>query len=561
MHAAVSPDGTSLWVGSKKDNTGRGTASDGLPLTFDSTVRSIVSRVDLTTSPTTDELSSRIDFNDRGFPSAIAFSPLGNLGFALSLPTDRIEVFDPYLGEALFSIPSAGNAPLGLCLSPSGDRLFVHNYLSRDIAVFSISATCQGQCFAAQPLAVTQVVASETLAPDVLHGKKLFHTADDPRLNLNTYMACASCHFDGDSDGRTWDFTQMGEGLRNTTALHHAAGRGFGAIHWSANFDEGQDFENQIRSLNQGTGFLTEAEFAATSETLGEPKSGLNPDLDALAAYMESLETIPRSPHRENDGSLTPAGLRGKEIFSQLACFDCHSGAGFSDSRSRVLHDTGTLTAASGSRMGGLLPGLDTPSLQGIWSTAPYLHDGSAPDLLTVLTGPRAHGGANLISPAERADLISYLLQIDANESPPEMPGRAYFKNLAARQGQGSLPIEVSGENISSVTFHFDGIAQSADTSEPFATVPPPGLSELAASVTFADGSTAWLLAGNFSAPTPAPILVNFQPDGEAVPSGIPRRHQPDLRTAWCHRPFLRMGRKCSMRPASAPMPMPATPR
>ncbi|RME45694.1 MAG: PKD domain-containing protein, partial [Deltaproteobacteria bacterium] len=43
----ISPDGRRAWVPSKKDNTLRGLYRDGLPLTFESTVRTIVSQIDL----------------------------------------------------------------------------------------------------------------------------------------------------------------------------------------------------------------------------------------------------------------------------------------------------------------------------------------------------------------------------------------------------------------------------------------------------------------------------------------------------------------------------------
>ncbi len=38
------------------------------------------------------------------------------------------------------------------------------------------------------------------------------------------YMSCASCHNDGGHDGRVWDLTGMGEGLRNTISLRGRAG-------------------------------------------------------------------------------------------------------------------------------------------------------------------------------------------------------------------------------------------------------------------------------------------------------------------------------------------------
>jgi hypothetical protein len=51
--------------------------------------------------------------------------------------------------------------------------------------------------------------------------------------------------------------------------------------------------------------------------------------------------------------------------------FGCHAG------------DVGTLTALSGQRRHDPLVGRDTPTLRGVWATAPYLHDGSDPRCAT----------------------------------------------------------------------------------------------------------------------------------------------------------------------------------
>ena len=102
-------------------------------------------------------------------------------------------------------------------------------------------------------LATLNAVGSEKLAANVLLGKQLFYDARDPRLARDRYMSCASCHSDGGQDGRTWDLTGFGEGLRNTVALRGRGGMGHGALHWSNNFDEVQDFEGQIRNLAGGS--------------------------------------------------------------------------------------------------------------------------------------------------------------------------------------------------------------------------------------------------------------------------------------------------------------------
>jgi hypothetical protein len=158
-----------------------------------------------------------------------------------------------------------------------------------------------------------------------------------------------------------------------------------GNVHWTANFDEIQDFEGDIRNAFGGAGFMDDGDFAATSHPLGPPKAGLSVELDALADYVASLalSSLPRSPHRSADGAMTASGIAGRAIFHSQGCAACHAPPQFTDSTvgSATLHDVGTLRTSSGQRLGGPLEGIDTPTLLGIWATAPYFHDGSAPTL------------------------------------------------------------------------------------------------------------------------------------------------------------------------------------
>ncbi len=251
----------------------------------------------------------------------------------------------------------------------------------------------------------------------------IFHRSADTRMAAQGYLACSSCHLDGDADGRTWDFTQRGEGLRNTIPLFGRAGAGHGPIHWSANFDEVQDFENDIRGGQGGHGFLSEDDWAATSDTLGAPKAGLSPELDALAAYLESLVDVPRSPFREADGALTPDAALGQQLFEDpvVGCATCHPAPEYTDSAwvapgVPLLHDVGTFGTGSGQRLGGALDGLDTPTLRGVWESAPYLHDGSAATLREVLVDRNpadAHGVTSHLTPAELDALVAFLRQLE----------------------------------------------------------------------------------------------------------------------------------------------------
>ena len=167
-------------------------------------------------------------------------------------------------------------------------------------------------------------------------------------------------------------------------------------------------------------------EAGTRSHPMGDPKAGLSEDLDALAAYVASLETPQKSPYREQDGALTPAAQNGKTLFESpaLGCVDCHAGPRLTDSaflepQVPLLHDVGTIKPSSGQRLGEPLTGLDTPTLHGLWRTAPYLHDGSAPTLFDVLTSENPdeqHGGTGGLSDDALADLIAYLMSLDGTQ-------------------------------------------------------------------------------------------------------------------------------------------------
>ncbi|MEO1088605.1 MAG: hypothetical protein AAFY88_30595, partial [Acidobacteriota bacterium] len=227
----------------------------------------------------------------------------------------------------------------------------------------------------------------ELLAADVIAGKTHFYFAGNAvdgqnEMSFEGYISCASCHLDGGHDGRTWDFTQRGEGFRNTTALNGRAGVGHGNVHWTGNFDEIQDFVNDIQNEFGGNGFLPSGQTAHLP--LGTPNGGRSQGLDDLSAYVSSLDgaSIGRSPYRAFDGSLTANAQAGIVHFDNLACANCHvPELGYTDSTVGVatLHDVGTLRTSSGQRLGGPLPGTDTPTLLGLHSTGPYLHDGTAP--------------------------------------------------------------------------------------------------------------------------------------------------------------------------------------
>ncbi len=421
---AVTPDGSRAWVPSKKDNMARGLQRDGLALTQDNAVRPLVSLLDLDTDQ--EILDERIDLDDRNLPRQVTFSPLGDWAFVSVYGSNLVELRDGFTRSFVTALRGENlHGPVGSVLGPD-NRLIVLADLARKLVVYDVDDLMKGIDQTTQLVAEVSLVDNEQLSTEVLRGKNIFANAEDKRMSSEGYLSCSSCHLDGFEDGRVWDFFDRGEGFRNTTSLLGRRGTGQGRVHWSANFDEIQDFDGPIRAHQAGLGFipLEEFEMGTRSDPLGDPKAGLDPDLDALAAYVTSLDGVPRSPFRNSDGTLTELGATGRDLFLELGCDSCHSGDDFTDSAQGQLHDVGTLTELSGSRLGGELTGIDTPTLLGIWQTSPYLHDGSAPTLRDVLTTRNAegkHGDTASLSEQALDALVAYLQQIDHGLPPEEL--------------------------------------------------------------------------------------------------------------------------------------------
>jgi len=416
----ISPDGQSAWVPSKQDNIKRGTRRDGAGLSFQNTVRAISSRLNL--NDEREDYPARIDHDDSGVASAVAYDRFGIYMFVALETSRQVAVVDAHGGWEIFRF-SAGRAPQGLALSSDGRKLYVHNFMDRSIGSYDLSRLIDEGIADVPSLGTASTIGNERLGAQVLQGKRLFYDAKDTRLALDCYISCASCHNDGGHDGRVWDLTGFGEGLRNTVNLRGRAGaQGF--LHWSNNFDEVQDFEGQIRALSGGTGLMTSAQFntGTRSQPLGDRKAGVSADLDALAAYVASLDTFAGSPYRSAGGSLTSAAIAGRDIFVAKNCASCHGGTAFTNSASSNPQNIGTITADSGKRLGGTLAGIDIPTLRDVWATAPYLHLGSA---ATISAAIQAHAGFSA-SATELDQLAEYVAQIGSQEAtapgPPPPP-------------------------------------------------------------------------------------------------------------------------------------------
>ena len=266
-----------------------------------------------------------------------------------------------------------GNGPRGLDLSPDGKLLAVAAYFSGTVLLADPASGKTLKNIALAP------AAKESPAR---RGERIFH---DASFCFQGWLSCATCHPDGRVDGLNWDLLNdgmgnpknakslvlshktppvMSTGVRATMAVASASGFHF----------------IQFRQV--------------------EPEA-----LDAVQVYLRTL-TPERSPHCVPDGSLSPLARRGKALFEdpKTGCAVCHTGELLTDLKS---HDVGTRHELD------RRDAFDNPTLIELWRTAPYLHDGSAPTLLDVLTTHNRgdkHGKTSHLSKDQLQALVAYLL-------------------------------------------------------------------------------------------------------------------------------------------------------
>jgi YVTN family beta-propeller protein len=340
-------------------------------------------------------------------PWEAAISPDGRRMYLVLAGTDDLFVGDllddDYQELEYHDYAEVGRNPRAVKVSPDNKTVYVYNALDFAVAAYDADSM---ERIAAIP------VCGNPLGEEVLLGKILFYSARQPMVGRR-WISCASCHPDGDADGRTW---HNPEGLRNTQPLFGLAWTH--PLHWSADRDEVQDFEHTIRGqLMQGRGLVA----GSLNPALGSQNKGLSHKLDALAAYTNT-HRFTLSPHSKN--GLSDAAKRGRILFfsEQSRCATCHSGPLFTDSTPRskpLLHDVGTGRDDASEKNG---TAYDTPTLLGVYRSAPYLHDGSAAtlrDLLTKQNQADQHGKTSQLTPQQVDDLVEFLKALPYEDPEP----------------------------------------------------------------------------------------------------------------------------------------------
>ncbi|MBK9750280.1 MAG: hypothetical protein IPO91_26375 [Chloroflexi bacterium] len=360
--------------------------AQNLTPTYDTLAFPVVNVVDLRSLSVLSGQQIPLDVADRpvNMPFAAAVDRFNQRIYVINAGSDDLSVIDLTTGRARANLRLEAN-PRGVLLNRDNTRLYVHSALEGTITTITTS-----------DLQIEDVmpIVNLTTPIDQLIGAQLFHSAVDPRLASDHQISCATCHFDGLSDGRVW--LGFADGPRNTPVLYALPETV--PYTWSGTWDELADVELKIRGLQAGAGLL-EGE-VVTADPLNLAHAGLSLDLDTLTQYLATLNA-PRSPLPVDEAQVN----RGAEIFAAQGCAECHVGSAGTNLQA---YDVGT--GASPLETHGAA--FDTPTLRWLWLSAPYFHDGSAATLRQVFELPGRHQLIFTVAPADIDALVYYLQRL-----------------------------------------------------------------------------------------------------------------------------------------------------
>lgn len=277
-------------------------------------------------------------------------------------------------------------------------------------------------------------------------GKMLFF---DPRLSGAKNMNCASCHnpsfgyeapveravgASNEPLGRhaptalnmAWVTPLFWDG-RAATLEEQAAGPITAPVEMNGNFEEIIETLSDIEEYNTWFDRLFPGQ-GVTRETI----------LTAIATYERTIVTGWSPFDRWVDGdqaAMSPSAINGFRLFNGKAnCAACHTGWNFTDN---AFHDIGIYTddigrAAIDASSIRNRHAFKTPGLRNLTYRAPFMHNGSVPDLEAVIRHYESGGEARPslsedmiafeLSDQERDDLLAFLRALTAEVTDTPMP-------------------------------------------------------------------------------------------------------------------------------------------
>ncbi|MGM9681280.1 MAG: c-type cytochrome [Eubacteriales bacterium] len=297
-------------------------------------------------------------------------SRAGKTGSAVS-STDEIVNCIPFAAAVKERIELGGIGARSVAYA--NGNVYVAEYFSGDVKVVDGKN---------MTVSSTLAIGTQPEADDVRLGEIYWY---DATVCYQEWQSCASCHPDARADGFNWD-----------------------------NLNDGLGTSKQAKSMIYShrtppvmvTGIRPDAETAVAAGfkyiCFNANTSGV---IDKIDAYLKTLQPE-QSPYLNDDGTLTEAAQKGKELFAQYNCATCHPAPLYTDMQKHLSIDLEGDASWEYREM-------DTPSLVEIWRTAPWGYYGGHTDMVEYVKYSVSKQGLT-ISDEDAAALAEYVLSIGA---------------------------------------------------------------------------------------------------------------------------------------------------
>jgi YVTN family beta-propeller protein len=307
----------------------------------------------------------------------------------IGVSEDTVRLYRRHLGissEYVRARIATGKNPKSMVISPDGRWLYVAERLNDTIGIIDL----------ARDERVNDIdLGGPEIVSELRYGEYLFNHSE---ISFQQQLACNTCHPENHVDGLLYDIAIDGGMGRNVVDNRSMRGVALTApFKWSG--------KNPSLQRQEGP----------RAAQLFFRSHGFEPDgVEAITHFIESIP-LPPNPYADTNGRLSDAQHRGKALYSRERtntgayipqanrCITCHPAPFYTNRRknnvgTQLLHDTNRH--------------FDTPQLNRVWESPPYLHDGRCWTLEEIWTQHNPddlHGQTNDMTKEQLNDLIEYL--------------------------------------------------------------------------------------------------------------------------------------------------------
>lgn len=310
----------------------------------------------------------------------------------LDLWADHLGISSRYVVTRI----ATGANPKGLALSPDGKLLYVAEHLEDRISVISTESL--------EPVKTIDLGGPRRITV-ARQGRRLLNNAGHTFQNQ---YSCYTCHPDEHEDGLMYNMASkdMGRNITNTQSLKDISETA--PFKWNG--------KNHTVFKQDGIRFST---------VLTRTEQFSYKDLDAITSYILTGIHYPPNLQFNPDGELTEAQKLGRKIFERTKdnsgheipennrCITCHPAPYYTNLKPA---DVSTLAASDDSML------FDTPHLNNIYASPPYLHDGRAKtleEIWTLFGKDDKHGLTSDMNKNQLNYLVEYLKSLRGPDYEP----------------------------------------------------------------------------------------------------------------------------------------------